>query len=109
MTDFFKEFNVAITISDINGKVIWINDKSKTVNYSDFTDKNLFDCHPEPAKTKLLELFENHNTNVYTIEKGGIKKLIYQSPWYEENKFAGYIELSIEIPFEMPHYIRKPK
>lgn len=109
MSDFFKEFNVAITVSDTEGKVIWMNDKSKTVNYGDFTEKNLYDCHPEPARTKLLELFKNQNTNVYTIEKGDVKKLIYQSPWYENNEFAGYVELSIVIPFEMPHYVRKPK
>jgi len=44
---------------------------------------------------------------VYTIEKKGIKKLIYQAPWYENGEFSGVVELSIPIPFEMPHYIRK--
>ncbi len=61
------------------------------------------------AKTKLLEMLTQHNTNAYTIEKNGVKKLIYQTPWYDNDAFAGYVELSIEIPFEMPHYIRQPK
>jgi len=44
--------------------------------------------------------------NIYTIEKNGVKKLIYQSPWYQNGKYAGFVELSLEIPFEMPHFIR---
>ena len=30
-------------------------------------------------------------------------------PWYDNGEFGGYIELSMEIPFEMPHYIREPR
>ena len=41
--------------------------------------------------------------------KAGVKKLIYQTPWYENGEFRGLVELSMEIPFEMPHYVRKPK
>ena len=52
---------------------------------------------------------EEHATNAYTIEKNGVKKLIYQTPWYENGEFMGLVEFSLEIPFEMPHYIRKPK
>ena len=51
---------------------------------------------------------EEHATYAYTIEKNGVKKLIYQIPWYENGEFMGLVEFSLEIPFEMPHYIRKP-
>ena len=44
--------------------------------------------------------------NVYTIEKNGVKKMIFQSPWYKDGIYAGFVELSLEIPFEMPHFIR---
>ncbi len=71
--------------------------------------QNLLDCHPEPARTKLMQMLQNHNLNAYTIEKNGVKKLIYQSPWFENGEFAGYIELSMELPAEMPHFIRQPK
>ncbi len=45
-------------------------------------------------------------TNVYTIEKTGRKKLIYQTPWYRAGEYAGFVELSLEIPWEMAHFIR---
>jgi hypothetical protein len=45
--------------------------------------------------------------NVYTIEKDGVKKLIYQAPWYREGEYAGFVEISLEIPAEMPHFVRE--
>ena len=54
-------------------------------------------------------MLKNHNLNAYTIEKNGVKKLVYQSPWFENGEFAGYIELSMELPAEMPHFVRQPK
>ncbi len=41
-----------------------------------------------------------------TIEKQGIKKLIYQSPWYVDGRYGGFVELSLEIPAVMPHFVR---
>ena len=53
-------------------------------------------------------LLDSRRTNVYTIEKRGQKKLIYQAPWYQEGQYRGFIELSLELPAEMPHFIREP-
>jgi hypothetical protein len=35
-----------------------------------------------------------------------VKKLIYQVPRIEGGQFKGYVEISLEIPFEMPHFVR---
>jgi hypothetical protein len=69
--------------------------------------KSLLDCHPEPSKSKLIGLLENQAMNAYTIEKNGIKKLIYQTPWYVDGKFSGFVEISLPLPEELPHFIRK--
>ena len=45
----------------------------------------------------------------YAISKKGKKKLIYQTPWYEDDAkqiVGGLIEFSIIIPEDMPHYNR---
>ena len=47
------------------------------------------------------------STNVYTIEKDGKKKIIYQTPWINKNIIEGMVEISFNIPNEMPHFIRK--
>jgi hypothetical protein len=33
--------------------------------------------------------------------------MIYQSPWFRDGEFAGLIELSLEIPMEMAHFVRE--
>ncbi len=35
-----------------------------------------------------------------------LKKMIFQTPWYKNGTYAGFMELSLEIPFEMPHFVR---
>lgn len=68
---------------------------------------NVLDCHPEPSKTQLTQMLSRGEKNVYTIEKNGIKKLIFQSPWYENGEYMGFVEISHEIPFDLNHFIRK--
>lgn len=110
--DYFKETNFAVTVCDKEGKIIDMNDKSKKTflkpGREDLMGKNVLDCHPEPAHAMLAGMLQNPRTNAYTIEKNGIKKLIYQTPWYENGEYMGFIELSMEIPFEMKHMVRKP-
>lgn len=111
MLEYFNEVPYSVTICDKDGKILEMNDMAVNVlsHGQQIIGQNLLDCHPEPARTKLAEMLKNHNVNAYTIEKNGKKKLIYQSPWFKDGEFAGYIELSMEIPMEMPHYVRKPK
>jgi PAS domain S-box-containing protein len=109
-SDWMNEFSGAITISDADGIILYMNEKAiKTFEKyggRSLIGKSLLDVHPEPSRTKVARMFETRTENTYTIEKNGIKKLIHQSPWYRENEFMGFVELSIEIPFDMPHYIR---
>ncbi len=109
--DWWKEFPGAVTVCDSRGIILWMNDRSATTFEADggyaLVGKNLLDCHPEPARSKVRTMLETHERNVYTIEKAGTRKLIYQSPWYTNWVYGGFIELSLEIPAEMKHFIRK--
>lgn len=107
---WIREFPGAVTVCDRDGMILAMNDKSiRTFQDSGgaaLIGSNLFDCHPEPSRTKLKELLNAGRTNVYTIEKKGIKKLICQSPWYVNGSYRGFVELSLEIPAEIPHFVR---
>jgi transcriptional regulator with PAS, ATPase and Fis domain len=109
--DWLKEINAAVTICDNQGIIVYMNDKSEEVFKNDggknLIGSNLFDCHPEPALTKLKEMLADGSTNVYSIEKNGKKKIIYQTPWIKENNIEGMVELSFNIPDTMPHFVRK--
>ena len=107
---WIDEFPAAVTVTDTEGIILEMNDRAAQV----FTDdggraligKNVLDCHPDPARGKLERLMEAQQANVYTIEKDGKKKLIYQAPWHRDGQYAGFVELEIEIPFELPHFVR---
>lgn len=105
-----KEFAGAITVCDPDGIILEMNDRAAESFKNDggraLIGKNVLDCHPESARLKIKNLAEERQPNVYTIEKNGVKKLIYQSPWYKDGEYAGFLELTLEIPFEMPHFVR---
>ncbi len=106
-----REFPGAVFVCDTEGILLEMNDRAAKSCRENGGRKligtNVLDCHREPAQTKIKEMLDTQKANIYTIEKAGLKKLIYQAPWYESGKFAGIVELSLEIPFEMPHFIRE--
>ena len=108
--DWTKEFPAAVTVCDENGIILDMNDKAAKTFEKDggrnLIGCNMHDCHPPQARVKTEALLSAREKNVYTIEKNGVKKLIYQSPWYRDGQYAGFVELSLEIPFDMPHFIR---
>ena len=108
--EWIKEFPAAITVCNADGIILEMNDKAAKTFEKDGGYKligaSMFDCHPDPARGKVERLLDARVKNVYTIEKNGVKKLIYQSPWYKEGTYAGFVEISLEIPLEMPHFIR---
>ena len=105
--DYFAEFPADVEVCDCDGGLLYVNDRAEaTVAGRAQLGMNILDCHPEPARTKLEEMLASGKANVYTIEKAGQRKLIYQAPWYEGDRFAGLVELSLEIPFEMPNFER---
>ena len=104
---------VEITIWDKEGKIMDMNRRSIATYEKDggkaLIGKQLMDCHPERAKNIIAQLMSEDKTNAYTIEKEGLRKLIYQSPWYENGEVAGLVEMSVVLPETMPHYVRTPK
>lgn len=109
--DWIEEFMGAVIVTDENGTILEMNERA-VENLEDdggraLLGTNVLDCHPEPSKTKLKEIMDERRTNVYTIEKRGVKKLILQAPWTRDGRHRGLIELSLEIPFDMPHFVRK--
>jgi transcriptional regulator with PAS, ATPase and Fis domain len=108
--EMISELPFAITVCDTEGIILYMNERSintfQKYGGADIIGTNLFLYHHGDSSVKLRELLDTATKNAYTIEKNGIKKIIYQSPWYKEGIFAGLIELSLEIPMEMPHFVR---
>jgi transcriptional regulator with PAS, ATPase and Fis domain len=108
MYEWAKELNCAITVCDTKGTIIYMNDKSKATFSlkGDLIGKNLIDCHKASSWNMIQKMLKEGCSNSYTIHKNGIKKMIYQTPWYENGVIGGLVELSMVIPEEMPLYER---
>lgn len=108
--EWVKEFPGAATVCDRDGTILEMNDRAAATFAADggraLIGTNVLDCHPEKARAQLAVMLASGQRNVYTIEKQGVKKLIYQAPWYRGGVYAGFVELSLEIPFELPHFVR---
>ena len=107
-----EEFPGSILVCDRDGVILEMNAMARENTAKEggaaLIGTNALDCHPEPARSKLAKLLAEGGRNVYTIEKKGKRKLVYQSPWYENDELMGLVELSLEIPETMPHHVRSP-
>lgn len=105
-----KEFTGAVTVCDPEGVVLAMNDASAAQFAKDggraLIGRNLADCHPGESGDRLKRLLESRKPNLYSIEKNGRKKLIHQFPWTVDGEYRGFVELSFELPPEVPHFVR---
>ena len=103
------EVDCAVMVCDTEGVILYMNEKARATfaKHGDLIGRNLFDCHGERSREMIRRMLATGGTNAYTIEKQGVRKMIYQTAWKEHGEIRGLVEISMEIPCEMPHYIRK--
>ncbi len=108
-----KEFPVTLTVIDKNDVIIDMTERTAKgfaeSGHPDLIGASVFDCHPEGAKLKLKALIDSRRTNVYTYTRDGRKKLVFQAPWTIDGEFAGYLDMTLELPADMPHFDRDAK
>ena len=105
MKDFFDSVAVSMTVCDLEGKVVYQN-KRAVEALGEARGHSLQEGHQPASWQMIQQMLSEGKTNAYTIEKRGVRKLIYQTPWYEEGKVAGLVEYSIVLPENMPHKVR---
>jgi hypothetical protein len=107
---WIDELPVAVTVTAADGTILEMNARSREAFAADgggaLVGTSVFGCHPEPARAKTVALYERQRANHYTIRKNGQKKIIHQLPWFDDGVFAGFVEISIPIPDELPHFDR---
>lgn len=102
--------DAAVTVCDKNLAVVYINDKAAVTFASQggasLKGKNLAACHKASSVEKIFRIMETGKPNVYTIEKAGVHKLIWQAPWRQNGEVVGVVEIAVELPDDMPNYVR---
>lgn len=108
--DWAKELDAAITVCDTEGMILEMNDRAAQSYTADggrnLIGRNVLDCHPEPARSLLTQMLEQQRTNIYITEKQGVHHLVYQAPWFENGHFAGFVEIVMDVPQNIPHVVR---
>jgi len=106
----FESVGFAVTVTDERGVILALNTAAEKVFAADggaaLVGRNVLDCHPEPARTRLAGMLAAGRANHYTISRGGQRKIIHQLPYFANGAFAGLVELSIPIPDQLPHFDR---
>ncbi|HNQ43589.1 MAG TPA: PAS domain-containing protein [Candidatus Cloacimonadota bacterium] len=110
MQDWIQGLPIAITVCDKDGTITEMNAKScatfASYGGSDLIGKSIYAYHPPHCNDMIRSMLATGEPHSYTIEKQGIKKLIHQQPYFVDGEVAGVVEMSIELPLEMPHYVR---
>jgi transcriptional regulator with PAS, ATPase and Fis domain len=108
--EWFERLACAVTVCDRNYIILYMNDRAAEVNAKEggkgLVGKNLMDCHPPEAQEKLRKVMASGRPNVYTIEKKGVKKMVYQSHWKNRGRTAGLVEITFELPSDLPNFVR---
>ena len=108
--DWFDGLACSVTVCDRKYKILYMNDKSAEASSKDggkaLVGTDLMDCHPPKAQAKLRRVMASSRPNVYTVEKRGKKKLVYQCQWKKDGRVMGLVEFSFELPRRVPHFKR---
>ncbi len=108
--EWIEELPAAVTVTSADGTIVAMNARAREAFAADgggaLVGRSVFACHPETAQAKTRELYRRQAANHYSIAKNGRKKIIHQLPWFENGAFAGFVEISVPIPDELPHFDR---
>ncbi|HEX7541933.1 MAG TPA: hypothetical protein VF352_07365 [Anaerolineales bacterium] len=106
-----KELPTEIMVCDSDGIILEMNAQAEALfaedGGRDLLGTNMLDCHPDPARGKLEGMLEKQTANSYFNTENGEKRFFFQSPWYKEGHYAGFVEISFRVPEEIPHFIRE--
>lgn len=108
--DWAWGMNCAVTVCDNNCDIIYMNQRSRETfaRHGDLIGHNLMDYHNDRSKEIIRRLLATGGQNCYTIDKQGVRKMIFQTAWRRnDGSVGGLVELSMVIPSEMPHYVRQ--
>ena len=110
MNTWEKELPAEVMVCDSGGIILAMNDEAETLFAEDggrsLLGTNALDCHPESARARMEEMLEKHASNAYYSTEKGEKRFFFQAPWYDKGRFAGLVEISFQVPDELPHFIR---
>ena len=108
--DWLEQLPCSMMVCDRKYTILYLNERAAKDHAEDggraLVGKDLMDCHPPEAQDKLREVLASGIPNVYTIERKGKRKLVYQCQWKKKGRVGGLVQLVIELPPSLPNHKR---
>lgn len=101
MFNYLESVNFSATVCDKNGIVLYQNALAKSKD-GDVVGKSLFNCHQEKTNLKIVQMIASGASNTYEVVRGGKRRMVHQTPWYECGEVAGLVEIAIDLPESYP-------
>ncbi len=105
-----EELPAEVMVCDATGTILEMNAEAEMLFAEDggrgLLGTNVLDCHPEPSRAKLEGMLDKQTANSYFNTENGEKRFFFQSPWYKDGRYAGFVEISFTAPDEIPHFVR---
>jgi sensor histidine kinase regulating citrate/malate metabolism len=109
--NWVRELPAEIMVCDKEGVILEMNLQAETLFAADggrsLLGRNVLACHPQPSKGKLEKMLARQVPNAYFNTENGEKRFFFQSPWIEDGAYSGFVEISFQVPEEIPHFIRE--
>lgn len=105
--DYLENTAFAATVCDKEGFVLYQNAHARKRD-GDVVGKNLYNCHSRKSQDLIRHMIDTGESNTYETIHHGQRRLIHQTPWFEESggTVAGLIEISIDLPDNYPVFNR---
>jgi len=108
--EWFEQLPCSVTVCDKEYTILYMNSKAAEANSNNrdksLIGRSLMDCHPLKAQRRLRKVMASGKPNVYTTEKKGSKKMVYQCHWKKGGRIGGLVELTFELPSDVPNLVR---
>ena len=109
-SEWVQEFPAEIMVCDSSGIIREMNAEAELLFDSNggraLLGSDVLECHPDAARKKLQNMMEAQTANAYFNTEDGEKRFFYQAPWYQNGRYGGFVEISFEMPEEIPHFLR---
>jgi transcriptional regulator with PAS, ATPase and Fis domain len=110
MIEWIKELPAEIMVCDTHGIIREMNAEAGALFEADggrnLLGSDVLACHPDSARGKLEHMMEKETANTYFNTGNGRKRFFFQAPWFLNRQYAGFVEISFEVPEEIPHFVR---
>ena len=108
--DWVQELPAEVMVCGVDGTILAMNAAAEQLfaeqGGTGLLGSNVLDCHPEPSRSKLEGMLARQVSNAFYNTEAGRKRFFFQAPWYQDGRYAGFVEISFEVPEEVPHFVR---